>query len=283
MLLEFIRWDVDPELISLGPIHIRYYGLFFAIGFYVGYMMLEKMYKSENLPVAWVEKVFVYIVIATIIGARLGHVLFYGWHYYSQHPGEIIMIWKGGLASHGGALGILIALYIYSKRVTHKSMIWTLDRVVVPVALVAVFIRLGNLMNSEIYGHATSLPWGFIFLRNGETVPKHPTQIYEALSYFIVFLILRHTYWKTDAKEKQGLIFGMFLIGIFGARFFIEYVKENQEAWEEGMSLNMGQLLSIPFVLYGLWLVYNAKKEPEPEKKEPVSVVKTKKKKPDNK
>jgi prolipoprotein diacylglyceryl transferase len=222
-------------------------------------MLLEKMYKSENLPLEWAEKVFVYIVIATIVGARLGHVIFYGWPYYSQHLGEIIMVWRGGLASHGGAIGILVALYIYSKKVTKKSMIWTLDRVVVPVAFVAILIRLGNLMNSEIYGHATTLPWGFIFERNGETVPKHPTQIYEALSYLVVFLVLLRTYWKTNAKDKQGLIFGMFLIGIFGARFFIEFVKEVQEPWEQGMMLNMGQLLSIPFVLFGAWLVWNAK------------------------
>ena len=265
MLLNFIHWNPDPEMISMGPLHIRYYGLFFAIGFYVGYMMLEKMYKHEKLPMEWAEKVFVYIVIATVVGARLGHVFFYGWPYYSQHPEEILMVWKGGLASHGGALGILIALYIYSKRVTHKSMIWTLDRVVVPVAMVAVFIRMGNLMNSEIYGHATNLPWGFIYERNGETVPKHPTQIYEALSYLVVFFVLRYIYWKTDAKDKQGLIFGMFLIGIFGSRFFIEYLKEVQEPWEIGMinnyGINMGQLLSIPFVLFGTWLIWNALKK----------------------
>ncbi len=259
MILTIIYWNVDPELVSLGPLSIRYYGLFFAMGFYIGYMMLEKMYKSEKLPLEWAEKVFVYIVIATILGARLGHVFFYGWPYYSQHLGEIIMVWKGGLASHGGAIGILIALYIYSKKVTKKSMIWTLDRVVVPVAMVAVFIRMGNLMNSEIYGHATTLPWGFIFERNGETVPKHPTQIYEALSYLVVFIVLLRTYWKTNAKDKQGLIFGMFLIGIFGARFIIEFLKEVQEPWEQGMILNMGQLLSIPFVLFGVWLVWNAK------------------------
>jgi prolipoprotein diacylglyceryl transferase len=265
MLASFIRWNVDPELVSLGPIHIRYYGLLFAIGFYVGYMMLEKMYKHEKLPLQWAEKVFVYIVIATVVGARLGHVIFYGWPYYSQHPAEILMVWKGGLASHGGALGILVALYIYSKKVTKKSMIWTLDRVVVPVAFVAVLIRLGNLMNSEIYGHETSLPWGFIFERNGETVPKHPTQIYEALSYLVVFFVLRYMYWKTEAKDKLGLIFGTFLIGIFGARFFIEYVKEVQEPWEINMidkiGLDMGQLLSIPFVLFGTWLIWNALKK----------------------
>ncbi len=261
MILNFINWNVDPELFHLGPLSIRYYGLFFALGFYIGYMMLEKMYKSEKLPLEWAEKVFVYIVIATIVGARLGHVIFYGWPYYSQHLGEIFMVWHGGLASHGGAIGILIALYIYSKKVTKKPMIWTFDRVVVPIAMVAVFIRMGNLMNSEIYGHATNLPWGFIFERNGETVAKHPTQLYEAFSYLIVFLVLLRTYWKTNAKDKEGLLFGMFMIGIFGFRFIIEFVKENQEAWEDGMFLNMGQLLSIPFVLYGAWLVYKAKQK----------------------
>jgi prolipoprotein diacylglyceryltransferase len=135
------------------------------------------------------------------------------------------------------------------------------------VAFVAILIRLGNLMNSEIYGHATTLPWGFVFERNGETVPKHPTQIYEALSYLVVFLVLLRTYWKTNAKDKQGLIFGMFLIGIFGARFFIEFVKEVQEPWEQGMMLNMGQLLSIPFVLFGAWLVWNATKNGLPQEK----------------
>jgi prolipoprotein diacylglyceryl transferase len=253
MFLNAINWNVDPEIFSLGPLSVRYYGLFFAIAFYLGYMMMERMYKSEKLPLPWLEKLFMYVVIATIVGARLGHVFFYSWDYYSQNIGEILMIWKGGLASHGGAIGILVALYFYSRKVTKRSMIWTLDRLVVPVALAAFFIRMGNLMNSEIYGHPTDLPWGFIFERNGETVAKHPTQIYEALSYLLVFVLLFITYWKTKAKEQQGLLFGIFLVGIFGARFFIEFVKENQEAFEDTMTLNMGQWLSIPFVVAGLY------------------------------
>ena len=261
MILNSINWNVDPEIFNVGPIHVRYYGLLFAMGFMLGYYILERMFKSEGIKQEWLDKLFMYVVIATIVGARLGHVIFYGWEYYSQNPGDIIKVWEGGLASHGGAIGILIALYYYSKKVTKKSMIWTLDRFVVPVALTAVFIRLGNLMNSEIYGHATDLPWGFVFERRGEEVAKHPTQLYEALCYLITFVMVFFTYWKTKAKEKQGLIFGIFLIGIFGSRFFIEYVKENQEAFEEGMTFNMGQLLSVPFVIAGAYYIYKALKK----------------------
>ncbi|MBS2211727.1 prolipoprotein diacylglyceryl transferase [Carboxylicivirga mesophila] len=261
MILNSINWNVDPEIFSLGPIHVRYYGLLFAMGFMLGYYIIERMFKSEGIQQEWLDKLFMYVVIATIVGARLGHVIFYGWDYYSQNLGDIIKIWEGGLASHGGAIGILVALYYYSKKVTKRSMIWTLDRLVVPVALAAVFIRLGNLMNSEIYGHATDLPWGFVFERRGETIAKHPTQLYEAICYLITFVTVFFTYWKTKAKEKQGLIFGIFLIGIFASRFFIEFVKENQEAFEEGMTFNMGQLLSVPFVIAGIYYIYKALKK----------------------
>ncbi len=261
MLFNSINWDVNPEIFSIGFIHVRYYGLFFAVGFMLGYYILEKMFKSENIQQEWLDKLFMYVVIATIVGARLGHVIFYGWDYYSQHPGDIIKIWEGGLASHGGAAGIIISLYYYSKKVTKKSMLWTLDRLIVPIALASVFIRLGNLMNSEIYGHETSLPWGFIFERRGEEVAKHPTQLYEALCYLITFIVTLFAYWKTKAKEKQGLIFGIALIGIFLSRFFIEFVKENQEKFEDAMTFNMGQLLSIPFVITGVYLIYKAVKK----------------------
>lgn len=261
MILNSINWNVDPEIFSLGPIHVRYYGLLFAMGFMLGYYIIERMFKSEGIQQEWLDKLFMYVVVATIVGARLGHVFFYGWEHYSQHPGDIIKIWEGGLASHGGAIGILVALYYYSKKVTRRSMIWTLDRLVVPVALAAVFIRLGNLMNSEIYGHATDLPWGFVFERRGEEVAKHPTQLYEAICYLITFVTVFLTYWKTKAKERQGLIFGIFLVGIFGSRFFIEYVKEVQELWEQDMTLKMGQWLSVPFVIAGIYYIYKAFKK----------------------
>ncbi|MDD2380781.1 MAG: prolipoprotein diacylglyceryl transferase [Mariniphaga sp.] len=261
-LLNFIHWNANPEIFNIGWFAVRWYGLLFATGFLIGYSIGEKMLKSENVPQKWIDSLFFYIIIATILGARLGHVFFYGWDYYSQHPGEIFAVWHGGLASHGGAIGIIIALLIYSKLITKRNVLWTIDRIVVPTALVGAFIRLGNLMNSEIYGIETSLPWGFIFERNGETVPKHPTQIYEALAYLISFGVLIFLYRRTRAKNKEGLLTGLFFIFIFTARFLIEFIKEDQETFEATMALNMGQWLSIPFILAGLILVLRALKLP---------------------
>ena len=268
-LLNYIHWNVSPEIFNLGPLSIRWYGLLFATGFLIGYYIGEKMFRSEGVPQKWIDSLFFYIIIATIIGARLGHVFFYGWDYYSQNPGEILKIWHGGLASHGGALGIIIAMLIYSKKVTKRNILWTIDRIVVPTALVAAFIRTGNLMNSEIYGVQTSLPWGFIFERNNETIPKHPTQIYEALAYLLAFGVLMYLYWKTRSRYKQGLLTGVFFIFIFASRFFIEFIKQNQEEFEAGMALNMGQWLSIPFVLLGIFLIFRAVKMPEKHYKNP--------------
>jgi phosphatidylglycerol---prolipoprotein diacylglyceryl transferase len=262
-VLNFIHWNVSPEIFSIGSLHIRWYGLLFASGFLIGYYIGEKMLKSENVSSKWIDSLFFFIIIATVVGARLGHVIFYGWDYYSQHPVEIFKTWHGGLASHGGAIGILIALWIHSKLVTKRTMLWSLDRIVVPTALVAAFIRTGNLMNSEIYGIQTTLPWGFIFERNAETIAKHPTQIYEALFYLLAFTVLMFLYIKTNAKNRPGLILGVFFIMIFTPRFFIEFIKENQEAFEAGMKLNMGQWLSIPFVAGGILLVWRALKKPE--------------------
>ena len=260
-ILSFIHWNVSPEIFSLGPLHVRWCGLMFAVGFLFGYQHVEKMFKHENLNLKWLESLFIYMIVATVVGARLGHVLFYAWDYYSQHPIEILYVWQGGLASHGGTLGILIALTIWSKKVSKRNLLWVLDRVVVPTALVAALIRFGNLMNSEIYGVQTSLPWGFIFERNQETVAKHPTQIYESLSYLLTFGVMLYMYWKTKAKDYEGLIFGVFFTMIFTARFFIEFIKEEQEAFEKGMALNMGQLLSIPFVIAGVYLAIRAVKK----------------------
>jgi len=254
-ILAFIHWNVSPEIFSLGPIHVRWYGLLFAVGFLFGYNHGEKMFKHENIDLKWLESLFIYLIVATVIGARLGHVFFYGWDYYSQHPIEILYVWQGGLASHGGVLGIIIAMIIWSMKVSKRNLLWVLDRVVVPSVLVAALIRLGNLMNSEIYGIPTTLPWGVIFERNHETVAKHPTQIYESLSYLFTFGVLLYMYWKTKAKDYQGLLVGVFFVLVFGARFFIEFIKEVQEPFETGMSLNMGQWLSIPFVLTGITLI----------------------------
>ncbi|MCE1199345.1 MAG: prolipoprotein diacylglyceryl transferase [Marinilabiliales bacterium] len=269
-----IHWNVSPEIFNLGPISIRWYGLMFALGFLAGYQIMSRMFKFEGSNTEWLEKLFIYTIVATIVGARLGHVFFYGWSYYSQHLLEIVlpvaktdMGWKfvgyQGLASHGGALGIVVAIFFYSKYITRRSMLWTLDRLIIPTALVAAMIRTGNLMNSEIYGVATNLPWGFIFDRNHETLAKHPTQIYEALSYLTVFVTSLWLFFnRKELKDREGFFIGYGFIGIFLTRFFIEFVKENQETFEAGMLLNMGQILSIPFVLAGAYLIYRAFKNP---------------------
>lgn len=272
-IIAFIHWNVNPEIFHLGPfelgkfiigpLSVRWYGLMFAFGFLFGYSLVERMFKFEKNDLKWLESLFIYMIVSTIIGARLGHVLFYGWDYYSQHPAEILKVWHGGLASHGGALGIFIALIIWSKKVSKRSVLWVLDRVVVPTALVAALIRFGNLMNSEIYGVETSLPWGFIFERNGETVAKHPTQIYESLSYLVTFGVMLFLFWKTNYRKREGFIVGVFFVMVFLSRFLIEFIKEDQEAFEAGMAINMGQWLSIPFVLGGLFLIYRSLKRPE--------------------
>lgn len=273
-ILLSIHWNVSPELFSLGPIAVRWYGLMFAVGFLLGYQIMYKMFRFESSNTEWLDKLFIYTIVATIVGARLGHVFFYGWSYYSQHLIEILLpiareggayrfVGYQGLASHGGGLGVILAIYFFSVKVTKRSMLWTLDRLVIPTALVGAMIRTGNLMNSEIYGVATEMPWGFIFDRNHETIAKHPTQIYEAAGYLMVFIAGLLLFYKSrDIKDRPGFIFGFSIIGIFVTRFLVEFIKENQEAFEEGMLLNMGQILSIPFVLAGAFLVYRALKYP---------------------
>ena len=201
------------------------------------------------------------MAIGTIVGARLGHCFFYEPGYYLSNPGEILKIWHGGLASHGAAIGIIIAIWLFIRK-EKKEFTWAIDRVAIVVALSGFFIRTGNLMNSEIYGIETTVPWGFVFLRNGETAPKHPTQIYEALAYLIIFGILMWIYWRKKGEYIQGTLISLTLILIFVARFFIEFLKEDQVAFEASMSLNMGQLLSIPFIILGgIWLYYSLKKK----------------------
>ena len=265
-MLSSIVWNADPVLFSFGPLAVRWYGLAFAIGFTVGYSIVARMFKHEGAPERWLGILLVYVVVATLIGARLGHVFFYEWDYYSMHPEKIIRIWEGGLASHGGTIAIIIALFIFSWCVTKKPASWVFDKIVVAIALVGGLIRLGNLMNSEIYGGPTNLPWGFIFVRDGQTVPAHPTQIYEALCYFLLFGLLMWMYWKRNAEERPWLLTGVFFIGIFLPRFLIEYVKnvqvESEYAMIEQYGINMGQALSIPFILIGIGLVVWAMTHP---------------------
>ncbi len=260
-MLSFITWDANPTIIS-WPVTIRWYGLMFAIGFWIGFNIVARMFRHEGAPERWLGTLLLYVGVGTVVGARLGHVFFYAWDYYSQHPVEILYTWEGGLASHGGAIGVILAVILFSIFVSKRSPMWTFDRLVIAIALVGGLIRFGNLMNSEIYGHYTDMPWGFIFVRNGETLPAHPTQIYEALCYFALFGLLMWMYWRKNAQERPWLIFGTFLVGIFMPRFLIEYVKNVQEPWEADMVLNMGQLLSIPFVLLGIFLIVRAYMRP---------------------
>lgn len=274
MNLISIIWDVSPELFSIGPITVRYYGLFFALGFVIGYLILQKIFKRENISNNELDRLVMFVFIGTVIGARLGHVFFYEASYYLANPIEILMIWEGGLASHGAALMIPIMLWFYSRRKFSKY-IWVLDRVALTIPLAAAFIRLGNLMNSEIYGHQTSLPWGFIFTLNDETVAKHPTQIYEALAYIIIFVVLYLMYQKHKDNVPKGLLGGSLLIMLFSARFFIEFLKEVQAEFETAMSLNMGQILSIPLVIIGILMVIYSQKNKKKEK-EKIEVFKVK-------
>lgn len=255
-----IIWNADPIIFHIGDWSVRWYGLLFALGFVAGIYIVTKMFKREGIKTEWVDSLFLYVVIGTVIGARLGHVLFYDWAYYSKHPAEIIKIWHGGLASHGGFFGIVLMLWLWSKYVSKKSILWAMDTVVVPTALAGAFIRTGNLINSEIYGTATSLPWAFTFIRE-DNIPRHPTQIYEALAYLLIFAFLIYMYLKTDIRLKEGRLFGWFMLLIFGFRFFVEFLKVDQAAFESGMALNMGQILSIPFALIGLFFVLRKPKK----------------------
>ncbi|HEC44644.1 MAG TPA: prolipoprotein diacylglyceryl transferase [Bacteroides sp.] len=263
MIFGAINWDMNPEIFRIGNFAVRWYGLLFASGFFFGYLIFMKFFKKEGLSVELLDKLTIYMALGTVIGARIGHCLFYEPEYYLSNPIEILKIWRGGLASHGAAIGILIALWLFERK--HKrKFIWTIDRIVVVVALAGACIRLGNLMNSEIYGIETTLPWGFVFIRNLEVVPKHPTQIYEALAYLLTFVLLVWLYFKKDGKTRPGMLFSIFLILVFGMRFLIEFIKEDQVDFESGMALNMGQWLSIPFVIFGVGLlVWSLRKAPK--------------------
>lgn len=251
MHLLIIPWDPNPEIFRIGSFAIRWYGLLFASSFLFGYIIMTGIFKNEGLGEVVLDRLTIYMALGTIIGARFGHCLFYEPSFYLKHPLEILMIWHGGLASHGAALGILVSLWLFIRK-EKKNYFWVLDRIAIVVALSGFLIRMGNLMNSEIYGIETTVPWGFVFLRNNELVPKHPTQIYEGLSYLFVFFLLFRMYWRKKGEVYLGLLISIFLIIVFTSRFLIEFLKENQVAFESTMKLNMGQWLSIPFVIAGI-------------------------------
>jgi phosphatidylglycerol---prolipoprotein diacylglyceryl transferase len=359
MTTGYIIWNFNPEILPLGPLSIRWYGLLFASGFVFGYFIMQKFFRKEGISNEVLDRLTIYMAMGTVIGARLGHVLFYQPMDYLSDPLEIIKIWHGGLASHGAAIGILIALYLFTRK-EKKPYLWILDRVVIVVALAGCMIRTGNLANSEIYGYETKSTYGFVFSRletervqknkmvdkvtytkvtpdkiidgkfvpirmnikfvntqkdtlrianfmntkvrsilmpdsiDSETgvvypinqpytfalkndirysaytasiivygIPKHPTQIYEALSYLLIFFLLYGLFSNEKIKQKQGFIFGLFLITLFGVRFALEFIKENQVSFEDKLPLNMGQWLSLPFILAGIViLIFTLKKKP---------------------
>ncbi len=250
-----IVWNVDPVLFSIGSIEVRYYGLTWAMAIGFGLYLFTKFCRHEKLNEELADSAFWYISLGTIIGARLGHCLFYDFDYYICHPLEILNTRQGGMASHGAALGMIVGLWLFARK-NRMPYLWGLDRVAIAATIGGAFVRLGNLMNSEIYGEPTDLPWGFIFARNGETVAMHPTQIYEALCYLLTFGVLMLMYYRYDQGRKHpGMLFGVGLIGIFLSRFVIEYIKNPQKSFELDMDLMMGQWLSIPFIILGAAMV----------------------------
>ena len=261
----FVHWHVNPVLFHLGSLEIRWYSLLFVAGFILGWYIFRWFFRREGIPEKLLDPLLYTLLAATIVGARLGHCCFYQPDYYfGSWKGfwEIFMPWKGGLASHGGAIALLLAMWWFARHYGRRhdfDYLWIMDHLCIAVAFAGCFIRLGNLFNSEIYGDVTGLPWGFVFDLRGETEPKHPTQLYEALSYLVLGLVMVWIYWKRLDKTHRGFFFGLFLVGCFGMRFLIEFIKEPQVGFEEGMALNMGQLLSIPFVVAGVALLVYAR------------------------
>lgn len=273
MLPLAVHWNVDPVLFHIGAFGLRYYSLMFLVAFVLGYWIVSRMFKREGVRADYLDSLLVYLFLAVLVGARLGHCLFYEPDYFltSEHWVEIVWPFRDGhftgfqgLASHGAAIGILLAMWLYQRKYRMNAW-WFIDRLVIVVALGGAFIRLGNLFNSEIYGHATSLPWGFVFERNGETVAKHPTQLYESLAYFVIFGVSLWYYRRRNGQFRTGTVFGWWLVALFGVRFLVEFVKNDQVDFEAGMALNMGQLLSLPFIVGGLVIAWLARQEKFPQ------------------
>ncbi|CAL2104299.1 Phosphatidylglycerol--prolipoprotein diacylglyceryl transferase [Tenacibaculum sp. 190130A14a] len=277
-----IVWDWNPEIFNIGGFGVRWYSLMFVIAFVLGLHFMKKIYIEDKIPVEKLDPLFMYVFVSMLIGMRLGEVFFYSWADYQNNLWEIILPmkrqegaemlfglvkgWKftgyTGFASHGAAIGIVIAMYFYAKKHLEGKFLFILDRLGIMVALSAFFIRFGNFFNSEIYGKPTGSSFGVIFKKAGETVPRHPTQLYEAFSYLVLFFALWYFYWKTDKKKQEGFLFGLFMIGLWGLRLVIEYFKEPQVEGREDiiLGLNTGQLLSIPLILVGVWLMFRNRK-----------------------
>ncbi|MCL4109089.1 UNVERIFIED_CONTAM: hypothetical protein GTU68_031001 [Idotea baltica] len=255
-------------MLDAGVIKIAWYGMMWAMSFMIGYYLISYFFKLEKVPIKWLDSLVIYLVLGSVIGARLGHCFFYEWDYYTSNPLEIIFINKGGMASHGGAIGIILVLFFWSRRVSKRSILWILDRVVIGVAIAGVLIRFGNFVNQEIVGAPSDSSIAVVFPRHDQNsefrarpyVARHPAQLYEAAAYLPIFIFLLFLYFRQKGRIPLGQHFGLFLILIFTARFFIEFIKENQEAFEDDLTYNMGQLLSIPFVLAGIFFLIRSRR-----------------------
>ena len=262
----YIVWDVDPSIFTIGSFELRYYGLMWAVTFILGERFFTSYVRREGFSQQVVETGFLWIVLGAVLGARIGHCMFYEFSYYITKPWAIITEFRnGGMASHGSALGMLLGMWITSRK--HKMpYVWWLDRIMIPVAIGGALVRFGNLMNSEIVGNVTTVPWAFQFVRNynlpvAEIPAQHPAQLYEALCYVVTFVILFYLYYKRDeGRRHPGVMFSVGLFGIFLTRIFVEFVKVDQSDFEAGMILNMGQLLSVPFVVLAVWMLWQASK-----------------------
>ena len=272
MYFTKIDWAPSETLFKIGSFGIHYYSLMFIIAFGLGYYLMKKIFDEEKISLEYLESLFIYMVLSILLGARLGDVFFYSWDYYQDHLLEILLPIRDtpngytftgfrGLASHGAVIGSLLGLYLYKRKFKERSLFWLLDRVTIPVAVGASFVRLGNFFNSEIVGKYSNSNFGVVFLNRGENLPRHPAQLYEAVGYLILFFILRQVY-RTDKKKREGYLIGLFFIGMFTIRFLIEFIKESQGGFEEILGLlSTGQWLSIPFVLFGILLMFRSRNQ----------------------
>ena len=257
-----IEWNVDPAIFTLGPLSPRWYGMLFATAFLLSYHVMKKMFLIEKLEFKDLDALTIYMIVGTILGARLGHVFFYEPQIMLDNPFEVLAIWHGGLASHGAALGIITCLWLFHRKRRTFTMTWLLDRLAIVAALSGMCIRIGNLCNSEILGRTADVPWAFWFkLVDPMPVWRHPAQIYEALLCLALFLVLWMLYKKGMAQTNPGRIFGLFLVLLFTGRFFIEFLKEHQVRFEAVLPIDMGQILSIPFIVAGVWYLVRSRTE----------------------
>ncbi|WP_295417957.1 prolipoprotein diacylglyceryl transferase [Sulfurovum sp.] len=256
--MEHFIWNVNPNILELGPLQLRWYGLLFVGSFFLGLMILQWVYKREGKDPAVLDNLLIYIMVGAVVGARLMHCFAYEPDFYLSHPLEILKVWKGGLASHGGLLGVLVALYVFAKKY-NESYMWLLSRVAIPGALTAAFVRFGNLFNSEILGLPSDKPWAIIFSRV-DMVPRHPVQLYEAFSYLILLLLLVAVYRKVTPAFATRILPGIFLTYMFIVRFLLEYTKTRQADYTTSLPFTTGQMLSMPFVLVGIvWIIWALK------------------------